>query len=167
MFELIGLLFATGLLVGVASVLSLILVVVTRLLLRNREAPRKRLTLAAATIPIASAAYLWLCIAMLPGSSLFGDISQPLPNGYSVEALGKMPDFASITNSKTPNSYSGLTECIGKLAVYGPLVVGQYSHPCSSFYAKPAEPFFLFDTRTGKNLDLPTQADLALRTRRS
>jgi hypothetical protein len=125
MFELIGLLFATMLLFVLAAVLSGI----TWLLVRKTSAPRKRLIFAAASIPIISAAYFWLCIALLPGESLSGDISQPLPNGYLLEALGKMPDFASISNPKSPNSYNGLSECISQLAVYGPLVAGQYSHP--------------------------------------
>jgi hypothetical protein len=71
-----------------------------------------------------------------------------------------MPDFASVSNAESPNSYNGLTECVGKLAVYGPFVAGQYSHPFGTFNAKPNEPFFMFDTRNGQHLDLPTIADL-------
>jgi hypothetical protein len=160
MFELIGLVFATGILFALATVLSFVLAGFTWLSVRNRQAPRKRLVLAAALIPILSAAYLWLCTALLPGKSLFGDISQPLPNGYTLEALGKMPDFASLTSAKSPNSYNGLTECIGKLAVYGPFVVGQYSHPFGTFDPKPNEPFFVFDTRNHQHVDLPTIAEL-------
>jgi hypothetical protein len=160
MFELIGLVFATGMLFALATVFSFVLASLTWLSVRNRQAPRKRLVLAAALIPILSAVYLWLCTALLPGKSLFGDISQPLPNGYTLEALGKMPDFASLSSAKSPNSYNGLTECIGKLAVYGPLVVGQYSHPFGTFDSKPNEPFFIFDTRNGQHIDLQTVADL-------
>jgi hypothetical protein len=160
MFELIGLLFATGMLFVLAAVLSSVLAGLTWLSVRHRQAPRKRLVLAAALIPILSAAYLWLCVALLPGKSLFGDISQPLPNGYSLEALSKMPDFASLSNAKSPDSYNGLTECIGKLAVYGPLVAGQYSHPFGTFDPKPNESFFVFDTRNGQHVELTTIADL-------
>ena len=102
MFELIGLLFATIFLFTIASILAAILAGITWLLVRNTSAPRKRLMFTAAMIPIASAAYLWLYMALLPGESLFGDISQPLPNGYVLEALGKMPDFASISNPNHP-----------------------------------------------------------------
>ena len=160
MFELIGLLFAIGMLFALAAVASIVLAALTWLSVRNRQTPRKRLILAAALIPLFSVAYLWLCIALLPGESLFGDISQPLPNGYTLEALRKMPDFASVSNAKSPNSYNGLTECVGKLAVYGPFVAGQYSHPLGTFDAKPNEPFFIFDTRSGQHLDLPAIADL-------
>lgn len=163
MFELIGLLFATMLLFALAAMLAAVLSGITWLLVRRTSAPRKRLIFAAASIPIISAAYFWLCIALLPGESLFGDISQPLPNGYLLEALGKMPDFASISNPKSPNSYNGLSECIGKLAVDGPLVAGQYSHPFGSFAAAPHEPYFVFDTRSGQHIDLPTLVDLQAR----
>jgi hypothetical protein len=114
----------------------------------------------AAVIPVVSAAYLWLCVALLPGKSLFGDIAEPLPNGYTLKALGKMPDFASIDSPRNPNSYNGLSECIGKLAVYGPLVVGRYSHPFGSFSAKEDEPYFMFDTRDGRNVDVASLAEL-------
>jgi hypothetical protein len=156
MFEFIGLAIATGILLGLAVVASIVLAGLTWLCLRNRHAPRKRLMLAATLLPILSAAYLWFCVALLPYESLFGDISQPLPNGYMLQALGKMPDFASISNPKMPNSYNGLSECIGRLAVYGPLVIGQYSHPFGSFEAKPDEPFFVFDTSNGQHTDLPS-----------
>src|ERR1700760_365929 len=128
MFELIGLLFAIGMLFALAAVASIVLAGLRGLSVRNRQTPRNRLILAAALIPLFSVAYLWLCIALLPGESLFGDISQPLPNGYTLEALRKMPAFASVSNAKSPNSYNGLTECVGKLAVCGPFVAGQYSH---------------------------------------
>jgi hypothetical protein len=160
MFELVGLLFATGLLFALAAVLSSVLAAFTWLSVRHRQASRRRLVLVAALVPILSAAYLWLCIALLPGESLFGDISQPLPNGYTLEALSKMPDFAFLRAAKSPNRDIGLTECIGKLAVYGPLVAGQYSHPFGTFYPKSNEPFFIFDTRDGQHVDLPTISDL-------
>jgi len=161
MFEIIGLLIATGVLLAFASIVSVVLATLTWLLMRKRSGPRKSLITAAILIPILSAAYIWLCVAHLPGKSLFGDISEPLPNGYIVEALGKMPDFASISNPKFPlDGYNGLTEYIGKLAVDGPFVVGQYSHPFGGFEAKPNEPFFMFDTRSGKNIDIPTLNEL-------
>jgi hypothetical protein len=156
MFELIGLILATGFLFALAAAASATLAGSVWLILRRSARPYKLLMLAAVLIPIASAAYLWLCVALLPGESLFGDIDQPLPNGYAIQALGKMPDFAHISSPKTPYSDNGLTECIGKIAVYGPFVVGQYSHPFGDFTAKPNEPFFLFDTRSGQNQDLPT-----------
>jgi hypothetical protein len=87
--------------------------------------------------------------------SWFGDINEPLPNGYFVHALGKMPDFASVSKGDpSQNDYGGLSECIGKLSVEGPIVIGQYSHPLASFDPNPNEPYFAFDTRDGKHVDV-------------
>jgi hypothetical protein len=161
MFEIIGLLFASAFLFASAAAVSAILAGFTWLLMRKRQsAPQKRLILMAPIIPIFSAAYMWLCVAVLPGESLFGDIDEPLPNGYVVKALAKMPDFAGISDPKSPWRYPQLSECIGKLAVVGQLVVGQYSHPCDTFSPKPDEPYFIFDTHTGKTTDLSTLSAL-------
>ena len=149
MFEIIGLLFATALLFVVSSIIGAAYAAVAFLILWQRPKRRLRKVLVAATIPIISAAYLWLCTALLPGQTLFGDISQPLPNGYSLQALGKMPDFAYIVRG---SSFSGrgvnLTELVGSLAVQGPLVIGRYSHPAGEFYPHPNENYFVFDTTT-------------------
>jgi hypothetical protein len=160
MFEIIGLLVGSGIFFVLATAVSAILAILTWLSLRNRQGPRKRFITVAVLIPISSVAYMWLCVALLPGESLFGDIAQPLPNGYVLQALGKMPDFASISNPKLPYSNNGPSECIGRLGVYGPLVVGQYSHPFGSFGSNPNEPFFVLDTDNGHHIDLPTLSDL-------
>ena len=143
MFEIIGLLFATGLLFALAAGAGLVLAFLVWLLVRRRNLPRKSLLAIAFLLPIASAAHLWLCKALLPGQTLFGDISQP------------MPDFANVSR---PGSYgySGFTQNVGLVAVDGPLVAGRYSHPSGSFYPDPDEPYFIFDTRTGQNAELPT-----------
>jgi hypothetical protein len=161
MFELIGLLFATIFLFVLAAIAAAILAGMTWLLVRKSSMPRKRVIVIAALIPFASAAYFWLCIGLLPGEALFGDISQPLPNGYTLKALGKMPDFASIDKTDSPSAgYNGLSQCIGRLAVYGPLVTGQYSHPFGSFDAAANEPFFIFDTRDRQHTEFPDLASL-------
>jgi hypothetical protein len=161
MFELIGLLFATMFLFILAAITAAILAGTTWLLVRKSSMPRKRVVVIASLIPFASAAYFWVCIALLPDESLFGDISQPLPNGYTLKALGKMPDFASIDKTDSPLAgYNVLSQCVGRLAVYGPLVVGQYSHPFGTFDVAANEPFFIFDTRNGQHTELPTLASL-------
>jgi len=161
MFELIGLLLATAFFFALATVASAILGSLTWLLVRKRPlAPRKRLLAAAVVIPLASAAYIWLCVAILPGESLFGDINEPLPNGYVVKALGKMPDFADISDPTNSWRAAPLSEYVGKIAINGPLVIGQYSHPFGEFKPNPNEPYFIFDTSTGKTTDLPTLSAL-------
>jgi len=160
MFELIGLMFATLLLFGLAVTIAAAFAAITWHLTRNGVG-HKRLTLLAASVPLASAAYLWICVAILPGESPFGDISQPLPNNYTLQALGKMPDYASIIRTSSPVSGDiGLSEWIGEVAVSGALVVGQYSHPFGGFNGNSVEPFFIFDTHNGQHIDLATLADV-------
>jgi hypothetical protein len=124
---------------------------------------RNPLILIAGAIPILSAPYLWLCVAILPGESLFGDISQPLQNGYSLEALGKMPDFATIKQGNSLTYPIGQTECIGSLEVFGPLVAGRYSHPFGTFTPQPNEGYFILDTRSGQFTDFKTIEELETR----
>ena len=158
MFEIVGLLlgFAVCMVLSVAA--SAIVGGLVWLLSRRA---RLLLTSCAAVLPPLCVIYLFACGAMLPNESLFGDISQPLPNVYFIRALGKMPDFAEIGRGSDFSSGSvSLTECIGSLAVYRPLVVGRYSHPGDSFDAHPNEAYFLFDTRTAAHQDFATAAAL-------
>jgi len=158
MFEMIGLLLGFAVCMGLGLIISAILGILAWLLSTRA---RLFLALSAAALPVLCVMYLFLCGAILPNESLFGDISQPLPNGYALHALGKMPDFAGIGRGSDLSSEEvGLTECIGSLGVYGPVVAGQYSHPCTTFDPHPNEAYFLFDTRTAKNQDFATKAAL-------
>ena len=157
MFEIIGLLVATALLFVLSGIVGAAYAAVALIILRQRPKHRLRKVLIGAIIPIFSAAYLWLCVALLPGETLFGDISQPLPNGYSLQALGKIPDFASIVKGSSLSDRSvNLTELVGSLAVTGPLVVGQYSHPAGSFDPHANEQYFVFNTSTETFKDYAT-----------
>lgn len=162
MFEMIRLLIGTLFLFALAAVVGIVYAAVTFAILWKRPKARKRFMLLGAAVPVVSVAYMWICVAVLPGESLFGDINEPLPNGYSLEALGKMPDFASIKRDDASWSKSDVfpDQCIGRVAVDGNLVVGQYSHPFGSFNADQNEPFFAFDTISAKNIDYTTQAAL-------
>jgi hypothetical protein len=161
MIDMIGVAIATAFFFALAFVCSAFLAAVTWLLIgKQRQAPRKRLALFALAIPMAAAAYFWLCTLVLPGESLFGDISEPLPNGWVVEALGKMPDFADIKAPQSPLRDPHLTECVGKIAVDGDLVVGQYSHPFGTFSANANEPYFIFDTKHATTIAFPTWIEL-------
>lgn len=162
MIDLIGVGLETAILFVLSAVVSVVLAAGTWLSVRKAQRlPRYGLILVAILIPIATAVHLWLCAAFLPGESLFGNVSEPLPNGYQLEALGKMPDFASI--SKPGSSFNGLTQYFDKLAVEGPFVVGQYSHPYDTSERQPDEPFFLFDTRDSKVTEFLTMKDLQLK----
>jgi hypothetical protein len=159
--EFIGLAIGTLTFLGLAAMVGALTAAVAWFVVRKRQYQRIPLAVIAGTLPIISAAYLWLCVAILPGESLFGDISQPLPNGYSVQALGKMSDFATINKGNNVSDGAMMhSEYIGKLAVSGLLVAGQYSHPFGTFEPHPNEGFFIFDTQTGKFTDLKTLDDL-------
>jgi hypothetical protein len=95
------------------------------------------LTAFAIALPPLCVVYLFVCGALLPHESLFGDISQPLPNGYYIRALGKMPDFAGIGWSADISS-----------------------NPYATFDPHPNEAYFLFDTKTATHKDFPTLAAL-------
>jgi len=163
LFELIGLAFATLFLFALAALVGCGFLAVAWLIVRRKEGPKIPLILIAGAIPILSAAYFWLCVAILPGESLFGDISQPLPNGYSLEALGKMPDFATIKYGNSLSNPRGQSECIGSLEVSGPFVAGRYSHPFGTFAPEPTEGYFILDTRSGQFVDFKTIEELEAR----
>lgn len=160
MFELIGLVFATLLLFLIALIAGCIFAFVAWLMVRGRRCRRWAMVLIALAIPVLSAGYLWICTAVLPGESLFGDISERLPNGYTFEGLGKMPDFANIVKGEGGGGQTPLPECIGSLQVFGALVVGKYSHPFGQFAPEAEEHYFIFNTQTGQHVDFKTQSAL-------
>jgi hypothetical protein len=159
--EIIGLSFGTTILFAIAIIFGCILASLTWLFLRKRSGQLRLPMLGALVLPPFCVAYFLACIAFLPGKSLFGDISEPLPNGYYLQALGKMPDFAGIAvGSSFDESEIHLSECIGSLTVSGPFVAGRYSHPCDRFDPHANEAYFLFDTRNGKVTEFVSLHDL-------
>ncbi|MDP9049952.1 MAG: hypothetical protein M3O31_04400 [Acidobacteriota bacterium] len=161
MFEIIGLAFATLLLFVVAAVVGCVFAGIVWLIVRTRQCHQSKFLLIAGAIPIASAAYLWICVASLPGETLFGDISEKLPNGYSLQGLGKMPDFAEIvTGNSFGNGEEHLPQCVDSLQVIGPLVVGKYSHPPGTFDPAPLEPYFIFNTQTGQHIEFNAKPEV-------
>src|SRR5579863_10213061 len=124
MFEIIGLLIGSLVMLTLAAAAGVVYAGITYAVLRERPKARLGLMLLGAAIPIVSAIYLWLCVAMLPGESVFGDISEPLPNGYHLQALGKMPDFATIETGDSFGSGDSILrvpQAIGRIGVVGPL----------------------------------------------
>ncbi len=163
MFEIIGLLIDIAVFLAVGAILGAAFAFVAWLLIPKRTLFKLVPILGAAAVPVLSA--IWIIVGVLffavafPGRSytLFGDIVEPLPNGYYLMALGKMPDFAQINHSSDISSGSiPLSKCVGGIAVEGPLVVGAYSHPFSQFTAEGNQGFFLFDTRSGAVRDYET-----------
>lgn len=156
MFEIIGLLIDIGLFLAIGAIFGVGFALLAWLLLRKRTFFKIMPILGAGAIPMLSAIWFIICVifyaSAFPGRSytLFGDIAEPLPNGYYLMALGKMPDSASINHGSDFSSGGiQLSKDVGGIAVDGPLVVGAYSHPFSEFTAVGNQGFFLFDTHDG------------------
>ena len=131
MFEIIGLFIGTAFVLALSGVLGCVFALLSWLAIHKTH-HRVRLVLTAALLPSIGVLYMGGCeIAfsiMLPGEAglLFGDISEPLPNGYRLAALGKMPDYGRIEAMAGPAAEPQLTGWIGRVAVEGPLIFGAY-----------------------------------------
>jgi hypothetical protein len=156
MFEMLGLLFDICVFVAIGSILGVVYALLAWFLVRNIPSFKLFAVAGAGAIPILSSIWIVACVIVcafaFPGKSytLFGDIEEPLPNGYYLMALGKMPDFASIHyGSDLSIGAISLSKCVGGIAVDGPLVAGSYSHSFSEFTAVGNQGYFLFDSRSG------------------
>jgi len=165
MFELIGLLVWALIFFSLSGVLGCLFAFVAWLMLRRR--PRSwRKILVAALIPPAVAVYMAACVTVLPGYSLFGDIDEPLPNGFTLKALGKMPDRGSIEIEPATRSQPHLAGEIGKVGVYGSDVVGWYSYPFDlqeSSAIADDQRYFVLDTQSGRVENFATVAQISAR----
>lgn len=169
MFEMIGMLVGLVFLGGLAFLLGLLLGVAAWLLFWGRRRP-KRLILMIASIPLLSAGYVIGCAIVfavfVPNQpdEFFGDFSEPLPNGYVLTGLGKMPEFAFIDSKPSEKKQPRLLGGIKSIEVDGQTVYGAYSKPGSW----PAESFapvdtccFVFDTQSGQVRNLKTMPELS------
>jgi len=163
--EILGRLFMMTLLMGLASRAGLICALIVFSVLRNFKISSRRATIVAALFPPAVTAYL-LCfvIASTILSSflgtpdlLFGDINEPLPNGFKLFALDKMPEDGLIKRDN-----DGQVGWVSDLQTSGPFVLGKYDY---KYFPKTEDQsnrnFFLFDTRNGKAQDFATESDLS------
>lgn len=166
MFELIGLAFDTLILFALAVLAGSVFAFMAWLIVRQRACRRWGWVLGARSVPVAAAAYLWLCIALLPGESLFGDFSEKLPNGYVLTGLVKMPDFSYLEKEGEPYWNQPTPSCIERLQVIGPIIVGQYGEQCRTTEpnAQSEQKLFIFDTKSGslRNFDNLPQAENVL-----
>jgi hypothetical protein len=161
--EFIGLFIAGVLFFAVSAVVGCMYGAVAWLILGPANSRRKFLwAVTAACLPPVFAAYVTACAVvfamLIPGEgdrTFFGDLYEPLPNGYFVTAMAKMPDDGCISADN-----SGSVRCVigwvGSLAVESPFVFGAYSE--KEFSHK--EGYFALDTRNGTNLDFATLAEL-------
>ena len=112
-------------------------------------------------------AYLLGCLivsSMLSGflgtpDLVFGDINERLPNGFTLEALDKMPEAGHI--QKAGDSSINVA-WVGAVQVEGPYVLGRYDY---TYFPKTKKEddrnFFIFDTRAGSVRDYASEATLA------
>jgi|SRR5208282_3733800 len=161
MFDMIGLLISLLILGCLSVLLGCIFAAGGWLLLWGRRRPWL-LIMAAASIPPLSACYLILCAIcftlFVPNQPnvFFGDISEPLPNGYILKCMGKMSDYCSFDSTDGKPQPPTLST-VGRLELDGQVVYGAYSY----FGDKSSEPaigdqgYFAFDTRSGdvRNFD--------------
>jgi hypothetical protein len=153
--EFIGLFIAGILFFALSVVVGCVYGGVAWLILGSRKDHRKFLW-TAARLPPVFAAYMVACAVLfgvfVPGEGdriFFGDLYERLPNGYTVTAMAKMPDYGCVHDD------SARALCVngwvGSLAVDGPFVFGAYSHKAG---------YFALDTRNGRDLDFATIAEL-------
>lgn len=169
MFEVIGLLFAIVLFFCLSLAVGIVCGRLAWLILRSQE-HHQRLRTLATYLPPASAAYMLACAiafsSVVPGQSemLFGGISERLPNGYILMALGKMPQYGRIEATSTTSTHPALKGFFGSLEVDGPLVFGAYNWRDDGLPdGGPGggdHGYFSFDTLSGKVVDFGTLAEL-------
>ncbi len=168
MFEMIGLVIGLFVLCCLCTMLGLLIAAVAWLLFWKRRRP-KRLIFIAASIPLFSLGYVIACAILfaivVPNQpdQIFGDISEPLPNGYVLTAIGKMADYAYIGTEDPWKTQPKLLGGIHSLEVDDQVVFGAYSHPEVGFpdlIAPPNVGYFVFDTRTGQIRNLKSMREL-------
>jgi hypothetical protein len=132
----------------------------------------KMLILLTACWPLLSLYYLTACgicfELFVPNNPdvFFGDFKEPLPHGYVLTGLGKMPDFAFIDSTPPMVHQPPLHGGIRRLELDGEIVYGAYGHLDSddAFSERDRDHgYFVFDTRTGsvKNLGTIEQLNAA------
>ena len=166
--EIIGRFIVMSFLMAVASGIGLVCALLIYFLLRRHTAGRKGATIAAALFPPGVMAYLLcfvICSSILSSSLgtpdlLFGDIDEPLPNGFHLSALDKMPEDGVIEkkNGNSPTEVAWVSD----LQVVGQLVAGKYGYTYLPRTAEESDRnFFLFDSRSGTTRDFATELELA------
>src|SRR5215469_3470443 len=116
MFEMIGMLVGLFVLSCLSLFLSLVIGGSAWLLFWGRRRP-KRLILLAASTPALSLGYFILCAILfaifVPNQPdlFFCDFSEPVPHGYVLTGLAKMPEFAyfdsEVSGKNQPRMFSG------------------------------------------------------------
>lgn len=155
MFEMIGVLIGLAILGILALLLGVILVAVAWLVFWGRPRP-KLMIIFAGLLPISTLAYVISCAIcmeiVVPNQPdfFFGDFSEPVPNGYILTGLGKMPEFSYFESTLPMMHQPPLLGGIRRLELNGQIIYGAYGHlnDEASFGDGKDHGYFLFDTRT-------------------
>jgi hypothetical protein len=152
--EFIGL-FIGGVLFFVLSVVVGCLYGGVAWLILGSRKDHRRFRWIAACLPPLLAGYMVACAILfalfIPGEGdriFFGDVYERLPNGYTLTAMAKMRDYATIHDDSGIRDVGGY---VGSLSVDGPFVFGEYTDK---------QRYFTLDTRSGTNLSFATIAEL-------
>jgi hypothetical protein len=128
----------------------------------------KRLIFITACVPILSLYYFVACtigfILFVPDRfpPFSGDFNEPVPHGYILTGLGKMPEY-SYFESTPPMMQPHLRGGVRRLELDGEVVYGAYGHldDGSGFGGRDQDQgYFIFDTRTGEVRNISTIAQL-------
>jgi branched-subunit amino acid transport protein AzlD len=164
--EILGRLLMIIVLMSAASLAGIVCALLIYFIFRLRRRSSFRAYLAAVLYPPAVMAYLLACLifsSILSGflgtpDLFFGDIRENLPNGYTLEALDKMPECGHI--QRAGNSLFQVAWVEG-VQIAGPYVLGEYNY---TYFPKTADDvgrnYFLLDTRTGKLSNFATESAL-------
>jgi hypothetical protein len=164
--EIISRLVMMILLMGVASLAGAVCAFVVYLLLRRANRRSLRASIVAGLFPPAIMCYLLACLVLSSVLSgvlgtpdlVFGDIREALPNGFTLEALDKMPECGHIQKPGDAIQVAW----VGSVQVEGRYVLGKYDY---TYFPKTAEEvgrnFFLLDTRSHEIRDFASESELA------
>lgn len=166
MFEIIGLMIGTVIFFGLAITLGLVFGLTAWLVFWGRRRPKRMIALAV-IVPPFSALYIFLCAILLmifvPNQPdlFFGDISEPLPNGYILKGLGKMPEYSYFDVASSGKQYSGMRGGVRRLGVDWQMIYGAYGSITDNqlISTNHDNGYFILNTRTGqvKNVDTISQ----------
>lgn len=149
-----------------SGVIGIFFAAIAFVYLSIRKRVYRKLVVLALFQPLLAFIYLcgsmFICGLFFPAQDdhIFGDIYEPLPNGYILTALDKMP-YAGLIE-KPIDQTPGISIEVEKLAQNGEVIYGSHSPVQIDFQYHDDCQFgcFIFDTRTGKIQEFKTKNEL-------
>jgi hypothetical protein len=166
MFEFIGLIIGLFVLGAASIIAGGVLAAIGWLLFWGQRRP-KLLILLAGAIPPVSLAYILSCAILfslfVPNQpdEFFGDFKEPLPNGYVLEGLGKMPEYSFFDSTIPGRPQPPLLGGVKRLELDGEVVYGVYG-PLNgeSTVDSGDHGHFIFNTHDGSLRNMKTLQEL-------